>query len=308
MIYHGKKTIPPSIRKDVWQPYFSVHFPDATSGLKAFKRLIEFSRMQQLTPDPSRITVTKEFLEEKRPKNPDDVEAWEKKNLYTIGYIMNKRQRAETLMNQHATSVADLAAVLSLRATELEQPAQPKETDEEKLASLSKKKRKVLRQTRDLEASVAERKQELLAKTEAFVRKRLNQPLYTASEHHNGNRDLIDGNEIDISGVEVHDFPDSTSVKVLWADRDDASYAAEWPATAMHGELMPAIESRHIIGYERPGSLQMMTGQLEAEQSAMEQMKLGENGTEKSAGGKTEGEVKKGDEGLLSNLQFWKKK
>ena len=43
LIYHGKKTVPADIRRDVWLPYYSVHFPSTSlgkySGLLAYRRL-----------------------------------------------------------------------------------------------------------------------------------------------------------------------------------------------------------------------------------------------------------------------------
>ncbi|KAJ5755146.1 hypothetical protein N7533_004689 [Penicillium manginii] len=70
MVYHGKKTVPAELRRDMWVPYYSVHFGDARLGLRAYQLLREFSLQRQLAPPAEMITVSKEYLNAKRPKDP----------------------------------------------------------------------------------------------------------------------------------------------------------------------------------------------------------------------------------------------
>ena len=70
MINHGKKTVPADLRRDMWVPYYSVHFGEARIGLHAYRLLREFSMQRQLAPPPEMITVTEDYLALKRPKGP----------------------------------------------------------------------------------------------------------------------------------------------------------------------------------------------------------------------------------------------
>ncbi|KAJ6144932.1 hypothetical protein N7470_008827 [Penicillium chermesinum] len=115
LIYHGKKTVPAELRRDMWAPYYSVHFSNSRLGLRAYQLLREFSMQRQLSPPPEMITVTEELLAAKRPKNPVEAEEFDKMNLKRIGKTMEKKERARVLMDQRATSVADIAAVVSIQ-------------------------------------------------------------------------------------------------------------------------------------------------------------------------------------------------
>lgn len=87
----GKKTVPASLRKDLWLPLAVVEFPKPTQGLIAYRKLREFRRLHETTYPYELITQT-----EGRYK----------------GHLMSTKQRGKALMNQKANTVADLAAVL----------------------------------------------------------------------------------------------------------------------------------------------------------------------------------------------------
>lgn len=72
MLFHGKKTVPEAVRRDMWTPYFSVHFPEnsagASVGLEAFKSLRELSTQRQLSPDKSLLTATQNDVDVAKSK------------------------------------------------------------------------------------------------------------------------------------------------------------------------------------------------------------------------------------------------
>lgn len=129
MLFHGKKTVPAAIRRDMWTPYFSVHFPENSAGayvgLSAFKRLRELATQRQLSPDKSVITATQDDIEIAKSKlggplelyRLEQSEKWQDKRklelkLPKAGELLPKKLRAKRLMDQKATSVADVAFVL----------------------------------------------------------------------------------------------------------------------------------------------------------------------------------------------------
>ncbi|KAK5060076.1 hypothetical protein LTR84_009960 [Exophiala bonariae] len=129
LLFHGKKTVPEAVRRDMWTPYFSVHFPDnlagASTGLEAFKSLRELSTQRQLSPTKALLTATEEDVEIARSKLGGPLEIyrleqsdnWQDKRklelkLPKAGELLPKKLRARRLMDQKATSVADVAFVL----------------------------------------------------------------------------------------------------------------------------------------------------------------------------------------------------
>lgn len=126
LFYHGKKTVPAALRRDVWRPYFSVHFSKtpagAMKGLKVFQELRELSALRQLKP-PKEITIAtqKDFDDVKKQYDPVE---WTDKTTNVIpkttlleppvvGERLPRKLLAKKLMNQAATSVADIAAILT---------------------------------------------------------------------------------------------------------------------------------------------------------------------------------------------------
>ena len=88
----GKKSVPATLRKDLWSPFFLATFPHSESGLLAYRRLREFRRLHEVSYPPSLVAD---------PKNPS--------------FNLPKKKKARVLMDQKANSVADLAAVLLLQ-------------------------------------------------------------------------------------------------------------------------------------------------------------------------------------------------
>ncbi|KAH8658712.1 transcriptional regulation of mitochondrial recombination-domain-containing protein [Tricladium varicosporioides] len=87
--FNGKQTKPRSLRKDLWAPLASIHFPAGSGeiGLSAYQKLREYRRRHELEWDDS-------LMEDKD------------------GKIIPKKKRARQLCDQKANSIADMAAVL----------------------------------------------------------------------------------------------------------------------------------------------------------------------------------------------------
>jgi hypothetical protein len=226
MVYHGKKTVPAELRRDMWTPYYSVHFGDARLGLRAYQLLREFSLRRQLSPPPEMITVTEEFLASRRPKDPSDAEEFDRLNKKRIGHPMEKKERARVLMDQKATSVADIAAVLEIQEKEIENGILDKEEWRQKHY------RSQRRRQREAMAQEAERAEQNQARIEALEQQ------------------LSEREGVEVKIGEVGNYPETPGdVKILWRDVHDANYAASWPAKVKHGEL--EIKRDNIIGGER---------------------------------------------------------
>lgn len=229
MVYHGKKTVPAELRRDMWVPYYSVHFGDARLGLRAYQLLREFSMQRQFSPPPEMITVTKEYLALKRPRNPVEAEEFDELNKKRIGKPMEKKERARVLMDQKATSVADIAAVLAIQQEEIENGLLK---DDYKRGYLTKKARQRRREA-------LERENEQAIKNMARI---------GALEKQLSEQDRT-GAQVKI-GEEDGAYPENVeSVKLLWRDAHDAHYAESWPSNVEHGEL--EIKRSAIIGQER---------------------------------------------------------
>ncbi|KAJ5677735.1 uncharacterized protein N7477_003368 [Penicillium maclennaniae] len=192
MVYHGKKTVPADIRRDMWM-----------------------------------ITVTKEFLELKRPKNPLEAEEFDKLNKKRIGKPMEKKERARVLMDQKATSVADIAAVLAIQQEEI---ADGLLAEDGKRGFLTKKARQRRREARQRETEQAVKN---TVRVEALEQQ------------------LSEGSGVEVKIAEEDGaYPETIEkVKLLWRDVHDANYAATWPSHVEHGEL--ELKRTTIIGRER---------------------------------------------------------
>ncbi|KAJ5160185.1 uncharacterized protein N7482_007189 [Penicillium canariense] len=226
MVYHGKKTVPAELRRDMWTPYYSVHFGDARLGLRAYQLLREFSMRRQLSPPPEMITVSEEFLASRRPKDPTDAEEYDRMNKKRIGHPMEKKERARVLMDQKATSVADIAAVLEIQKQEIKEGLLDKEQWRQKQFRSQRRRQ---REAMDREAEQAEQHNARIKALEQQLSERA-------------------GAEVKIG--EVGDYPESPeNVKILWRDVHDANYAASWPEEVQHGEL--ELKRDNIIGVER---------------------------------------------------------
>ncbi|KAL8742415.1 MAG: hypothetical protein Q9190_005095 [Brigantiaea leucoxantha] len=91
----GKKTVPATLRRDLWTPLCALTFLRPQTGLLAYRRLRELRRLHETSYDLSIITETSDG-----PKK---------------GQLMSTKKRGKVLMNQKANSVADMAAVLLMQ-------------------------------------------------------------------------------------------------------------------------------------------------------------------------------------------------
>ncbi|ETI21236.1 hypothetical protein G647_07581 [Cladophialophora carrionii CBS 160.54] len=123
LLYHGKKTVPATVRNDMWTPYFSIHFPPtpagALEGLFAFQKLRELSTQRQLSPPENLIRATQEDIDIVKSKlgSPTTLQEMAARDelqgkIPQLNEILPKKLRAQKLMDQKATSVADAAFVL----------------------------------------------------------------------------------------------------------------------------------------------------------------------------------------------------
>ncbi|ERF71707.1 hypothetical protein EPUS_05579 [Endocarpon pusillum Z07020] len=125
LVFHGKKTVPASLRRDLWTPYFSLHFPSSYSGLLAYHQLRELSLQRQLQPPDYLIktTIQTASKEQRAKMTREEEEKWDEEHEgkpYPDGHaqMAHRRERARKLMNQKATSVADVAFVVDLMQRE----------------------------------------------------------------------------------------------------------------------------------------------------------------------------------------------
>ncbi|KAK2767040.1 hypothetical protein FQN54_006358 [Arachnomyces sp. PD_36] len=249
LIYHRKKTVPANLRKDMWTPYYSLHFPSSAVGLNAYRILRELSVQRQLAPDPDTITITEEVVERSRPRDPNKFEEWDEEWKDRIGHYMDKKQRARVLMDQKATSVADVAAMLEWQGEEnkLKEAAAAEEAEGEGGKKyLSKKAYKRLRKVREREEQIRQQ-----------VAKRLEALTEVAS----GQKAVVDLPE-DALEYDVQDG----EVKILWADLEDAKHAEAWPEGVSHGELKRTAD--HIIQGAKIKRSQSISTEAETEASA----------------------------------------
>lgn len=248
MVNHGKKTVPATLRRDMWTPYYSVHFGDARLGLRAYQLLREFSMQRQLDPPKEMITVTEKYLASKRPKEAVEAEEYDENNKRRIGQIMNKKERARVLMNQTATSVADIAAVLAIQEEEVENGFL--EGYAGKRGYLTPKARRNRRENFKRQAAKAKENATRIADLEKRLRCQIAQD---------------DGA-----------YPaDIDWVKVLWRDIHDAHYAKSWPDSVQHGELM--LEKSHVILSEKL----LANGEYVSREGKIEQEEESKDRTEK---------------------------
>ncbi|EEP80097.1 predicted protein [Uncinocarpus reesii 1704] len=286
LIYHGKKTVPATVRKDMWIPYFSIHFPAPSLGLQAYKLLREFSVQRQLSPPQESIINSEETLARKRPRDPLEAKKWDEIWKPRIGQFMMKKDRARVLMDQKATSVADVAAVLAIQQkaeekaeeeVEEEGKEEEKKTGDEK-TKISHRARKRLVRARRKEKALEESVRQRIAKLERALSRK-------------GIQAKIDEN----GELEDHKVAEG-EVKILWTDLQDAQNAEEWPESVRHGELEPTRE--HIIGSKLKAQELQPAAQSQPVSSEAGSTTEGHPGAQEQ----TEEPAKKG----LNRLKFWK--
>ncbi|RMJ28576.1 hypothetical protein PHISP_00536 [Aspergillus sp. HF37] len=222
--YHGKKTVPATLRKDIWIPYYSVHFNDPNTGIRAYHLLREFSMQRQLDPPREMITMTKDFLDNRRPRDPEAAREFDEEYNNKVGWIMKKKDRARAVMNQKATSVADIAAVLGIVEQRTSQ-----ESEEKKAQAGTKAGQRRQR--------AAERKKKEYERRVAMRVTSLEQLLSNPRE------------QVKIEMPKDNEEGKSNEVKILWNDIQDARYTESWPERVRHGELEQSRD--HVIAGQR---------------------------------------------------------
>ena len=128
LIFHGKKTVPNALRRDMWRPYFAIRFPKtpagASRGLQVYKDLREMSLRRQLDPPKERTLVTvrnvKIFKGIRGPRQNNAPARGKGRERHLpkipiIGTRLEPSVLARMLMNQRKTSVVDVAMVLEKR-------------------------------------------------------------------------------------------------------------------------------------------------------------------------------------------------
>lgn len=276
LIFHGKKTVPAALRRDLWRPYFSIHYPDnalgARAGLIAYSMLRKLSLQRQLRPPERLLIATQEDLEKAKRAAGDPADVCQKLldhklKLPMVGQLLPQKLRARKLMDQKATSVADVAHVLekSLKSfTEIGKkvsiPASLAVT--QRLQEVGYRRRRTLRRIYKEESEKAEEwqeREELFAKSsvghgemplDRHVARQLN------IEHGAG---VFDANPIsrlrDIQTAKQGSVRPRRRIHVLWADMRDGTYARSWPEGVYHDILHPVAyektEASKIIQHKR---------------------------------------------------------
>ena len=164
LLFHGKKTVPAALRRDMWTPYFSLHFPPtihgAEAGKLAYRRLRELSLQRQLSPPRAMVLATQKDIDDKKSKyDPltlrDALERRDIKELPKEGERLPKKLLARRLMDQKATSVADARFVTELYL-EGQTPAELRRARlmkfKSKMAQMGRRAKLRLQKIRQLEA------------------------------------------------------------------------------------------------------------------------------------------------------------
>lgn len=226
LFYHGKKTIPATLRKDMWVPYYSVHFADTKIGLRAYHLLREFSMQRQLSPPREMITISDRYLDQKRPRDPEKAKEFDEKYVSKIGWLMEKKERARVVMDQKATSVADVAAVLAIQEEEVRNGFA-----DGKRGYITRSARRRRREARKKEEEYAN---EVAGRIAGFEETLSSKVVDYKVEDTSQNDPALQGE----------------NVKVLWTDVHDARFAEAWPVRVRHGEL--DLSRDHVMPGQKP--------------------------------------------------------
>ena len=251
LVYHGKKTIPSTLRKDMWVPYFSVHFHDSKVGLRAYHLLREFSMLRQLSPPREMITISERFLDQRRPRDPEQAKEFDEKYAGKLGWLMEKKDRARALMDQKATSVADIAAVLAIQEDEINNGfADGKRGYLTQSARRRRREaRKAAEQTATLQSSRIANFEQALSHSSSSSSSNSSSSNNSGSNNSGSNNS---GTEYTVEDVERKSpvLQDGKGVKVLWTDLHYAQFAQAWPDRVLHGEL--DLSRDHVMPGQKP--------------------------------------------------------
>lgn len=275
LVFHGKKTVPAGIRHDVWRPYFSIRFPDndggKQAGLKAYQRLREFSLRRQLDPPQDELMATQADIDKfvKTQGNPYKLRSrylsrdGPRKRSFQFPILGKKlplKYRAQKLMDQKASSVADASFVLGLALEQLKPLYQKRynseaallHATEAKVQGLGRRARRTLGIKRSHEQEKAEeiaQRQELASKVD------MSKGMLPLTKDVAEDLSIQFGGGIQGESNRVlnmqparNDYDDECEIQVAWADIRDGTYAESWPDGVFHGELQPhALTKRASI-------------------------------------------------------------
>ncbi|KAI7212409.1 hypothetical protein KC333_g7131 [Hortaea werneckii] len=106
------------LRKDLWQPFFTLCLPETEAGdrqgLHAFKKLREYRKLHELSWKPSPL-LSKPWTEgeiEELKQSLNSRGGNKKESVYDLIKREKKKMRVREVQDQKANSIADLAAVL----------------------------------------------------------------------------------------------------------------------------------------------------------------------------------------------------
>jgi hypothetical protein len=278
LVNHGKKTVPAGIRPDIWRPYFTIQFPDndggRKAGLQAYRRLREFSLRHQLDPPKEELITTQDDVDRAIRRYGDPAKL---RNLYRngqtgkigrqfqlplLGQKLPQKLRAQKLMDQKATSVADASFILRLSMEQLQNLYGDKydadqallETTEAKLQDLGKRGRKrlrIIRRQEEEKAAEIARRQDLAKGTDIKDGQLLpDMKLVKAPNMQFRGYAMNHGGASEPSASNTYET--ACEIQITWADIRDGLYAESWPAGVYHDELQPtAVHPDSVAANEK---------------------------------------------------------
>lgn len=179
--------------------------------------------------------MTEKWLDRKRPRDLLDAKKFDEEHEKMAGKLLPKKERARVLMDQKATSVADVAAVLAIQEEEIKNGFGAEHRKE-----LGRRALQRIRMTRKAERTTAFEAAQRVEGFESQVQSQV--PLEIEDEF----------DEVP-SDTEYAVKPEQ--VKILWTDIHDAHYASSWPDRVHHGHLEKTADhvmpgQKRVVGDE----------------------------------------------------------
>lgn len=195
---------------------------------------------RQLAPPREMITINEETLAKRRPREPAAAKSFDEKFQSKIGQLMPPPWRARVVMDQKATSVADVAAVIAIQEEEIKNGFA---NGKRGYLTWSVRKRRRLARQRNKE--LAEKDAARIAEFQENV---LNDPQFQRSVPSELKTRQVISLPTDDPNSEYH--LEGDQVKILWNDLFDASFAQSWPERVVHGELDWSRD--HVMASQKP--------------------------------------------------------
>lgn len=271
LVNHGKKTVPAALRRDVWRPYFSIQFPENDAGrkvgLRTYQRLREFAVRRQFDPDPKDLMTTQTDLDKAVDRVGDpmtvrarylehDIKHRRQLHLPLLGQKLPQHIRAEKLMNQKASSVADTAFVLGLAMEKLERLFRGNYDSKQALSARTQVKLKNSgprgkKRLRAIRSQEQEKATEIAQRGELASNMKVRKGTPPLDKHIAEQLSMefdgaVAGRSNRVLDVTPEDstYDNDCNIHVLWADLRDGTFAESWPTGVSHGELQPAATSK----------------------------------------------------------------